>query len=101
MNNKVLIKLILPELDTSFDILIPVNEIIWKIKKLLVKSVSDLEGIKLDMNAEYILLNKRNNRIYNNNEIVINPDIRNSTELLLITNKECKDNVKTIDYQLV
>ena len=41
MNNKVLIKLILPELDTSFDILIPVNEIIWKIKKLLVKSVSD------------------------------------------------------------
>lgn len=88
MNNKVLIKLILPELDTSFDILIPVNEIIWKIKKLLVKSVSDLEGIKLDMNAEYILLNKRNNRIYNNNEIVINTDIRNSTELLLITNKE-------------
>ena len=87
MNNKVLVKLILPELDKSFDVLIPVNEVLWKIKKLLIKSVSDLENVKLDMNAEYILLNKQNNKIYNNNEIVINTDIRNSTELMLISNK--------------
>ena len=35
MNNKVLIKLIVPEIDEEFDIFIPVNEIIWKIKKCL------------------------------------------------------------------
>lgn len=88
MNDKVLVKLILPELDKSFDVLIPVNEVLWKIKKLLVKSVGDLEGIKLDINGEYVLINKLNNRIYNNNEIVINTDIRNSTELLLLTNND-------------
>lgn len=85
--NKVLIKLLLPEFDTEFDILIPINEVVWKIKKLLVKSVSDLEGISLNINDNYILMNKTNSRIYNNNEIIIDTDIRNSTELLLITNK--------------
>ncbi len=88
MNNKVLIKLIVPELDNDYDIFIPVNEIIWKIKKLIVKSISDLSGIELDLRQEYTLLNKQNNRIYDNNEIVINTDIRNSTELLLISNKD-------------
>ena len=83
MNNKVLIKLSIPELDTSFDIFIPVNELIWKIKKLLTKAVSDLEGVTLNPKEEYILLNKTTSKIYNNNEIVINTDIRNSTELIL------------------
>ena len=68
MNNKVLIKLSIPELDTSFDIFIPVNELIWKIKKLLTKAVSDLEGVTLNPKEEYILLNKTTNKIYNNNE---------------------------------
>ena len=88
MNNKVLIKLIVPELDNDYDIFIPVNEIVWKVKKLIVKSISDLSGIELDLRQEYTLLNKQNNRIYDNNEIVINTDIRNSTELLLISNKD-------------
>lgn len=83
MNNKVLIKLSIPELDASFDIFIPVNELIWKIKKLLTKAVSDLEGVTLNPKEEYILLNKTTSKIYNNNEIVINTDIRNSTELIL------------------
>ena len=39
MENKVLIKLIMPELDEEFDIFIPVNELIWKIKKLIIKSI--------------------------------------------------------------
>lgn len=83
MNNKVLIKLILPELDTNFDIFIPVNEVIWKIKKLLLKSVSDLTGVSLNIREEYILINKNTSQIYNNNDIVINTDIRNGIELIL------------------
>ena len=83
MNDKVLIKLSVPELDTTFDVFIPVNEMIWKITKLLMKSLSDLEGVNINMRDNYILLNKINNRIYNNNEIIINTDIRNSTELIL------------------
>ena len=43
MNNKVLVKLLVPELNSSFDIFLPVNELIWKIKKMLVKSISRSE----------------------------------------------------------
>ena len=87
LNNKVLIKLIVPDLDETFDIFIPVNELIWRIKKLLIKSISDLSNIYPDENEEYILINKSNTRIYQNNEIIINTDIRNGSEIILISQK--------------
>lgn len=87
MSNKVLIKLIVPDIDETFDIFIPVNELIWKIKKLLIKSISDLSNIYPDENEEYILINKSNTRIYQNNEIIINTDIRNGSEIILISQK--------------
>ena len=83
MENKVLIKLIMFDMDECFDIFIPVNEIIWKIKKLIIKSISDITNISLDINNEYILINKDKSKIYDNNEVVINTDIRNGTELIL------------------
>ena len=85
MKNKILIKLILPELDMTFDVFVPVNELVWKIKKLLIKSVSDITDIPLNINNQYILLNKDNCRIYSNNDIVVNTDIRNGSELILIS----------------
>ena len=36
MKNKVLVRLIVPELDEVYDLFIPVNEVIWKIMKLLI-----------------------------------------------------------------
>lgn len=83
MENKVLIKLIMFDMDECFDIFIPVNEIIWKIKKLIIKSISDITNISLDINNEYLLINKDTSKIYDNNEVVINTDIRNGTELIL------------------
>ena len=88
LSNKVLIKLLVPELDSTFDVFIPVNEVIWKITKMLVKSVSDLSNAEIEGNKNFILINKITTRIYNSNEIVINTDIRNGTELILISNKE-------------
>ena len=75
MKNKVLIRLYVPEIDFSFDVFIPVNEIIWKVKKLLVKSVSDLTGGILDLESNFTLINKVTSEIYDNNSIVINPRI--------------------------
>ncbi len=86
MENKVLVKIIISELDVSYDVFIPVNELIWKIKKLLVKSLSDVTGVVLDPQKDYLLINKDNGTIYNNNDLVIDTDIRNTTELLLIAN---------------
>lgn len=87
MKNKILIKLNMPELDAVFDIFIPVNEVVWKIKKLLIKSASDLTGFSLDINGNYALLNMDNSKVYENNEIIINTDIRNASELILISTR--------------
>ena len=84
MNNKILIKLIVPDLDNTYDIFIPVNELVWRVKKLNVKTVIDLANIDSNETAQYILINKSNTRIYQNNEIIINTDIRNGTELILL-----------------
>lgn len=84
MNNKVLIRIIMPILDESFNCFIPVNEVIWKLKKLIIKSISDLSGLSLDMRADYVMINKDNGRIYKSNEIVINTDIRNGSEIVMM-----------------
>lgn len=84
MNNKVLIKLYVPMLGNTYDVFIPVNELIWKINKLVVKVVNDLSDGNLPLNKNYIMVNIETGKIYKNNEIVINTDIRNSTMLSLI-----------------
>ena len=86
MDNKVLVKLVIPELDDSFDLFIPVNVTIYKLKNLLYRSLEELCGVDL-LNKSSALINKINSRIYQNDEIVINTDIRNASELLLIFNK--------------
>ncbi len=91
MENKILIKLIVPELNETYDLFIPVNEYIWKIIKLSVNAVSDLSRGALDMNKTYYLINKENGSIYQSNQIVINTDIRNSTELILLSNNNEKN----------
>lgn len=85
MNNKVLIKLFVPEIDSSFDVFVPVNELVWKIKKMLMKVVNDVVNVNFDLTNDYVLINKDSSRIYKNNEIVIDTDIRNATELIIFS----------------
>lgn len=87
MNNKVLIKLLIPEIDESFDIFIPINEILWKVKKMLVKSAGDLILKSLDTNKNYILINKNTLEIYPNNIQIAKTDIENGTEIILLSVK--------------
>ena len=93
MKNKVLVRLFVPEIDYSFDVFIPVNEVIWKVKKMIVKSASDLTGGTLDINKKYTLINKLTSVPYDNNSIIINTDIRNATELILLSVKENNENI--------
>ena len=87
MKDKVLVKLIVPEMDSSFDLFIPVNELVWKIKKLILKSIQDMTNITLDSTKEYLIINQDNCRLYQNNEIIINTDIRNGSELIMLIQK--------------
>ena len=88
MDNKVLVKLFVPEIDSTFDVFIPVNEVVWKIKKMLVKAINDVVNVDFDMTKNYILINSDNSRVYKNNEIAIDTDIRNASELILFSKYE-------------
>lgn len=84
MSNKVLIKLYIPTLGEYFDIYIPVNEIVWKVNRLIVKIISDMSMGEFSIDREYALINIDTGMIYNSNDIVINTDIRNASRLLLV-----------------
>lgn len=93
MTNKVMIKAIFPQIDKSYDIRIPVNEILWIVKKLTVKAVYDLNCINVDIfNSKYIMINKSTGQIYDNNSIVIDTDIRNGTEIIFLMEQSEKNN---------
>lgn len=83
MNNKVLVKIILESSSDNYDLFIPVNEYIWRIKKLILKSISN----KSNENEVYVLVNADTGEIYDDNKIVINTDIRNGSELLFLNVK--------------
>lgn len=84
MNNKVLVKLILPELDNSYDIYIPINIRIASVIKLLNESLTDISK------GEYVPKNNRNlfnvddGNPYNLNSLVRETNIRNGSEIVLI-----------------
>ena len=82
MKNKVLIKVSVPELDYETDIFVPVNEVLWKVKTLIVMAISDISGGALSKEGHYSLINKETGQVYNLNSILIDTDIRNSTEII-------------------
>ena len=87
MIDKVLVKLYVPYLDDYYDIFIPVNEYVWKINALIAKSISDLSEGVFPSNKKYAIMNTTTGNIYNPNDILINTDIRNSTNLILLETK--------------
>lgn len=86
MKNKVMIKAIFPSIDKEYDIKIPVNELTWRVNKLITKAVYDYNGINIDIkNDNFVMINKSNGKIYENNTAIIDTDIRNGTEIIFLT----------------
>ncbi len=83
MKNKVLITLIVPTLMETYDVYIPVNERISKIKELVINSISEFTENGFDKSKEYNLINAKTGTIYKNSEIVRDTDITNSTKILI------------------
>ncbi len=81
MNNKVLVKVEFIEYNLVFEIFIPVNELLWKVIKLIEQSSADLLGIETP-EKKHIIINKKTNEVYDLNLTVKETDIRNGTELI-------------------
>ena len=84
-NNKVMIKVVVPSIDKEYDIKVPVNEVLWKINKLIIKAIFDMNSIMYDLKKDnYVMINKTTGEIYKNNDILIDTDIRNGTEIVFL-----------------
>ena len=82
MEYKVLIKLIVPEIEESYEMYIPINKTVGEIAELLCRLVNDLSKVyPLRKNAS--LCNRYSDYIYEKNKTIRETDIRNGTELVL------------------
>ena len=84
MKNKILVELMVPEIDKSFMIYIPINKKIGNIIVLLNKAIAELSDGLYIGNTKTSLYNKLTGEKYSINELVRNTNIRNGTVIVLI-----------------
>ena len=84
MKNKVLVELVVPIIESKYDIYLPINRKIGNIIILLNKTITELsEGCYKGSN-ESALYNRETNQKYEPNTLLYNTDIRNGTTLILL-----------------
>lgn len=84
MKNKVLVELIIPEIESRFDVYLPINKRIGSIITLLNKSISELtNGCYVGSNTT-ALYNRNTSTKYQANMLLYDTDIRNGTTLILL-----------------
>lgn len=84
MKNKVLIELIVPDIDEKFNLYIPINKRIGNIIVLLNKAVKELTNGLYDGTNKTTLYNRVTNEKYAVNSLVRETNIRNGTILILM-----------------
>ncbi len=84
MEYKVLIKLFVPEIEDAYEAYIPINKTVGQISLLLNQMVSNLSGV-YPAESNVLLYNRRTNLPYDRGVLVRDTDIRNGTELVMIS----------------
>ena len=83
MKNRILIKLVVPSLDLSYEVFIPYSKKIGSIIPLLVNGISNL-GNDIKCDKSMAIYNKLTGERYDSNVFVSQTDIVEGTELILI-----------------
>lgn len=81
--NKYLVTLYVPLLQTKYDVLIPSSKRVIDFIDYSLKIIDKLVDQKFNVN-NCELINRDNGNIYKKEEIIINTDIKNGTELIII-----------------
>ena len=84
MNNKVLVHLLLPEIDDSFDVFVPINIRIGTVVNLINKSIKELSGGICDEKKGRKLYNIEDSNIYPSNLLVRETNIGNGTTVVFM-----------------
>lgn len=84
MKNKVLIELIVPDIEKIYNIYIPINKKVGNIIVLLNKAIMDLSNGLYQGTNLTSLYNRSTGTRYAMDDLVKNTDIRNGTTLILL-----------------
>lgn len=85
MKNKVLVKLLVPEIDMHYDVYLPINKKIGNIINLLNEAVVELSNGEFMFSQQNSLINGITNENYMPDKQLIETDIRNGTVLILLS----------------
>lgn len=81
MNNKILVKVMVPKIGREFEVFIPVNRSVGNLIKIFTKAVTELyEGDFPKMNRN--IYNRIDGTSYNHDTIVKDSNIKNGTTLI-------------------
>ena len=83
MNNKLLISVEIPSIEEEYDLFIPINRKIGTIKKVIIESISQLQGDSYK-EREYIFFDVDTGVKYRNNIYVKDSGIKNGARIMLI-----------------
>lgn len=84
MKNKILIELIIPDIDEKFNLFIPINKRVGNIIVLLNKSLFEITNGMYLGTQNSCLYNRETGERYQMNDLVRNTNIRHGTSLILI-----------------
>lgn len=84
MNNKVLIELVVPEIDEKYNLYLPVGRKVGDVISLMMKAINELSLDAYHGTKKTALYNSITAEKYNPDVLVINTDIRNGTCLVLL-----------------
>ena len=84
MKNKVLIELIVPEIDSKFNVFIPISKKVGEVLTLLNKSLIDVSnGVYVSSNKKWVYDGNTGEK-YDLNTLIKDTNIRNGTTIVLI-----------------
>lgn len=84
MSNKVLVHLLLPEIDEAYDVFIPINIRIGTVIKLINKSLKELSNGAYEEKEGRKLYNADNSSVYQVNMLVRETNIRNGSTVVFM-----------------
>ena len=84
MEYRVLIRLLVPEIEEEYEIYIPINKTVGEIVKSINQLTNSMSAGVLPVKDEIYLINRYTGVCYPGDAVIRDTDIRNGTELVMI-----------------
>lgn len=84
MKNKVLVELLIPEIEEKYDIFIPINITIENLINLITKSIKEIMGNIDENDSNISLYSGETGKEYDINQSIRETDIRNGSKIILM-----------------